>query len=73
MKMAVTATIICAVGIIYGAITIMAKTPYWWVSIILGIALFFALYMGVRLREREAQDREQAKASKQSDSAKTDS
>lgn len=61
MKMAVVATIVCAGGIIYGALTIIQRTPYWWASIILGIALFFALYVGVRLREREAQERDRAK------------
>jgi high-affinity Fe2+/Pb2+ permease len=74
MKMAVVATIVCAVGIIYGVITIMQKTPYWWASVILGIALFCALYVGVRLleNEKEKNAQEQAKKSEQSDTLKID-
>ncbi len=51
MKLALIATIVSAVGIIWGAVTIVTKTPYWWASVILGIALFFGLYVGIRLQE----------------------
>jgi len=32
-------------------VTLATKTPYWWASIVLGIALFFGLYVGIRLQE----------------------
>jgi len=51
MKMALLATIVSAVGILYGLVVLATKTPYWWASVILGIALFFGLYVGVRLQE----------------------
>ena len=52
MKLALIATVVSAVGIIFGAAVLITKTPYWWASIILGIALFFGLYVGVRAVER---------------------
>jgi len=56
MKLALLATIVSAVGILYGLIVLATKTPYWWASVILGIALFFGLYVGVRLQEKAKQD-----------------
>ena len=56
MKMALLATIISAVGILYGLAVLITRTPYWWASIILGIALFFGLYVGIRLQEKAKQD-----------------
>lgn len=52
MKLGLVATIVSAVGIIYGAAVLMTKTPYWWASVILGIALFAGLYVGIRLQEK---------------------
>ena len=52
MKLALLATIASALGILYGTVVIATKTPYWWVSVVLGIALFFGLYVGVRAVER---------------------
>lgn len=57
MKMALVATIVSAVGIIYGLIILATKTPYWWGSVILGIALFFGLYVGVRAQEKSQQEK----------------
>lgn len=57
MKLALVATIASAGGIIYGAVTIVTRTPYWWVSIVLGIALFFGLYVGIRLQEQVKQNK----------------
>ena len=64
MKLALVATIVSAVGIIWGAVTIVTKTPYWWGSIILGIALFFGLYAGVRLQDKTQQGKTQQEKSK---------
>lgn len=65
MKLALAATIVSAGGIIWGAITIATRTPYWWGSIILGIALFFGLYVGVCLQEKAQQEKaEQEKSTK---------
>ena len=61
MKLALIATIVCAGGIMWGAITLINKTPYWWASIILGIAFFFGLYVGIRARERKAEQRKSTK------------
>ena len=56
MKLALLATIVSAVGIIFGATVLIARTPYWWASIILGIALFSGLYVGVRLQEKHKEE-----------------
>jgi len=61
MKLALVAAIVCAGGIMWGAVTLVNKTPYWWASIILGIALFFGLYVGVRAQEKRAEQRKSMK------------
>ena len=64
MKLALIATIVSAVGIIWGAVTLATKTPYWWASVILGIALFFGLYVGIRLQEIAKADKSAEKSAK---------
>ena len=61
MKLALIATIVCAGGIMWGAITLINKTPHWWASIILGIAFFFGLYVGIRAQEKRAEQRKSTK------------
>ena len=61
MKLALAAAIVCAGGIMWGAITLVNKTPYWWASIILGIALFFGLYVGIRDQEKKAEQQKPTK------------
>jgi len=64
MKLALVATIVSACGIIWGAVTIVTKTSYWWASVILGIALFFGLYVGIRLQETAKSGKGGEKSSK---------
>jgi hypothetical protein len=57
MKLALVAGLVSVGFVIWAAWALVTRTPYWWVSIILGIILAFGLWYGVREQEKSTRDK----------------
>lgn len=56
MKLALAAGLVSVGFVIWGAYTLITRTEFWWVSIVLGVLLVLGLWYGVKKQEETDSD-----------------